>query len=262
MFNSKTRMMNFGFLGIGRIATAVIKGFCTSKIKNVAINISPRSETHSTFLENTYSNIIRMNDNQSVLDNSEFIFIALPPKDAKQALSELTFNKKHTVISFVPFLEYAELAKTVMPAKKICRAVPFPTVERHNCPILLFNSTKRVATILEHIGSPITVENETDLHALWTLTGLIAPFYDLCETLSIWAQAKGVLSATADTYVMDMFSSLTSSTKGENIPKFSELKKEATTPGGMNEEALKIISKNNANGAYQVAADALLSRFK
>ena len=254
-------MMNFGFVGIGRIATAVINGLCTSKIKNVAINISPRSETNSTFLENSYPNVIRRKDNQSVLDNSEFIFIALPPNDAAESLRELKFNKKQTVISFVPFLEYAELSKTVMPAKKICRAVPFPTVERHNCPILLFNSTKRVSRIFAHIGSPITVEKETDLHVLWTLTGLIAPFYDLCETLSNWAQSKGVLSATADKYVMDMFSSLTSSMKGENIPEFSELKKEATTPGGMNEEALKIISDKNANGAYQVAADALLTRF-
>ncbi|HMF72372.1 MAG TPA: NAD(P)-binding domain-containing protein, partial [Flavitalea sp.] len=221
MFNSKTSIMNLGFLGIGRIATAVIKGFCTSKIKNVAINVSPRSETNSIFLEKSYPNVIRMKDNQSVLDNSDLIFIALPPKDAKQTLRELKFNKKHTVISFVPFLEYAELAKGIMPAKKICRAVPFPTVEKHNCPILLFNSTKTVSKIFEHIGSPIIVENEADLHVLWTLTGLIAPFYDLCETLSNWAQSKGVQPATTNKYVMDMFSSLTSSTKGENILEFS-----------------------------------------
>jgi pyrroline-5-carboxylate reductase len=254
-------MMNLGFLGIGRIATAVIKGFCTSNIKNVTINISPRSENNSTFLKNSYPNIIRMENNQSVLDNSEFIFIAVPPNETKKTLSELKFNKKHTVISFVPFLEYAELAKTVMPARKICRAVPFPTVEKHNCPILLFNSTKTISKIFEHIGSPIIVENESDLHVLWTLTGLIAPFYDLCETLSNWAQSKGVESATANKYVMDMFSSLSSSTKGENILDFSELKKEATTPGGMNEEALKIINKKNANAVYQIAADAILTRF-
>ena len=253
--------MKLGFIGIGRIATSVIKGLCTSEIENITINISPRNKDNSIFLESSFPNVIRMNSNQDVLDNSEFIFIALPPAISKNILEGLKFNSKHTVISFIPFLKYADLDKVIKPAGKICRAIPLPTVEKHICPIAVFNSDQTVLRIFENLGSPLILEDEDELHTLWSLTGLIAPFYDLCETLSIWAQSKGAKSTTANKYIMDMFWSLTSPAKGENILNFSELRVEATTPNGMNEQALKIINEKKAHAAYQIAANSILDRF-
>ena len=203
-----------------------------------------------------------MESNQSVLDNSEIIFIALPPDSVKDVLKDLRFNKDHSIVSFVPFMTYDEWLTIVTPALKVCRAVPFPTVEIHVCPILLFNPDKTVCAILENIGTPIVVQSESELQILWTLTGMIAPFYDLCETLSNWAQSYGVESSVADKYVMELFYSLTCYS-GMNKPfTFSELKREATTPNGMNYEALTIVNQKGANAIYRIAAEAILRRFK
>lgn len=253
--------MQLGFLGIGRIATAVIKGLCTSDFQDITIHISPRNKENSILLERSFPNVIRMGSNQSVIDNSEFIFVALPPNNSKNILKSLTFSNSHMVISFIPFVEHAELVDVVTPARKICRAIPLPTVEKHNCPIPVFNSDQPILSILERIGTPITVENESELHTLWTLTGLIAPFYDLCETLSQWAQTKGIKASVADEYIMTMFWSLTSPTQKETMPNFSELKDEATTPNGMNHQALKIINDQKAHEAYQMTAESVLDRF-
>ena len=253
--------MKLGFLGIGRIATSVIKGLCTSEIKNITIAVSPRNETSSVALENAFPEVSRMESNQQVLDNSEIVFIALPPASAKNILSELNFRSTHKVVSFIPFLKHEELSELVSPAIEISRAIPLPTVEKHNCPIPVFNADLTILKILESLGEPLPVESETELHTLWTLTGLIAPFYDLCETLSNWTQAKGIKPTTANTYIMDLFWSLSAPLKGKEMPGFGALKEEATTPNGMNEQALKIITEEKAHTAYQKASDVLLERF-
>ena len=253
--------MKLGFIGIGRIATAVIKGFCSSNIENVKINISPRGVENSRLLRSNYPELVRMDSNQSVLDHSDIIFIATPADHSKSILQELKFKSNHIVVSFVSLLTSAELAGIVKPAVKICRAIPLPTVEKHNCPIPVFHGDENVLSLFKHLGTPIPVHNEADLHTLWALTGLIAPFYDLCETMSEWAQSKGVDASVAKRYVIDVFWSLTSSAEETKL-NFKDLKNEATTPNGLNDQALKIIHEEKAHEAYQAAANALLKRFK
>ncbi|MGS2739030.1 NAD(P)-binding domain-containing protein [Sinomicrobium sp. M5D2P17] len=253
--------MDLGFIGIGNIATSVIKGLCTSNSTS-HINISPRNKEKSLFLEGLFDTVTRMDSNQSVLDRSEVIFIALPPVLAKEILKGLSFHEGHRVVSLVPFLDREELLNSVAPATKVSRAVPFPTVENHECPILLYHPDETISGIFKNIGTPIPVASESELKLLWTLTGLIAPFYDLTETLSHWAQSHNVEASVANRYVMELFSSLTCYSR-KRIPfDFSELKKEATTPNGLNDQALKMIKQQEANTAYRMAAEALYKRFK
>lgn len=254
--------MNVGFIGIGKIASAVIRGLCTSNRKDIRINISPRNEENSALLEKQFDIVARMSSNQQVIDNSEIIFIALPPKSAKAILKELKFEKHHTIVSFVPFLTYSELIDLTTPVLNICRTVPLPTVEKHECPILIFKPYEAVANILKHIGTLIEIKDEGQLQVLWTLTGLIAPFYDLTEKLSNWAQLQGIEASIANKYVLEMFSALTCYTRKNISVSYSELKSEATTPGGMNDQALNIITREGANAAYVSAAQAIFERFK
>ncbi|MFD2098805.1 NAD(P)-binding domain-containing protein [Flagellimonas iocasae] len=253
--------MRLGFLGIGRIATSVIKGLCTSSIEDVTIHISPRNEENSKSLAAAFPNVHRLESNQEVLDNSDYIFIALPASNAVEVLKGLKFRNDHNVVSFIAFLKYDALAHAVEPAKKVGRAIPLPTVEKHNCPIPVFKSDKTVVQILEHIGKPIVIEDETELHAIWTLTGLIAPFFDLCGTLSDWAKTKGVNPEVANPYILDMYCSLASPSPQGGTPNFDGLKEEATTPKGMNEQALKMIQSEEAHEVYRNALEAIMSRF-
>ena len=254
--------MRLGFIGIGRIATSVIKGFCTSSLEDITLNISPRNEENSKALENAFPNVVRRESNQEVLDQSDYIFIALPASNAISVLEGLIFRENHVVVSFIAFLKHEELVKAVEPAKNVGRAIPLPTVEKHNCPIPVFKSNETIVQVLKHIGKPLQIDDETELHVLWTFTGLIAPFFDLCETLSDWAQSKGVKAETANPYIMDMYCSLASPSSQGVLPNFGALKKEATTPHGMNEQALKIVTEMRAHAYYKMSVDAIMDRFK
>ena len=254
--------MNIGFIGVGNIASSVIKGLCNSTIQNVHINISPRNKERSIALSKQFNQVTRMTSNQQVLEHSQIIFVALPPNKATQILEKLEFNEGHTLVSFVPFVSYDQLLKLGAPAGNVSRAVPFPTVEKNECPILVYRPAKKVLNILEYLGTPIHIQREEQLQTLWTLTGLIAPFYDLTQKLSDWAQSYGVESSVADKYVLELFSALTCYTRKNDSFDFSELRNEATTPNGMNFQALNIISERKANEAYLSAVETILQRFK
>ncbi len=254
-------MLNLGFIGIGRIAGAVVKGLCTSNIKNTDINLSPRNAKNSSYLAKIFSNVNRLESNQSVLDNSDIVFISVPAKGAKEILNNLKFKETHTVISFIPFLIFSELVEAVKPAGKVSRVIPLPTVVNHKCPIPILNSDQTITKLFSYIGQPFLVKDENQLHALWTLTGLIASFYDLLKELSVWTKSNGVNEKIANKYIVDMFHSLTFSAKEGKQIDFDELVKHATTPNGLNEQALIEIQEKRVCEVFKIAADNLLKRF-
>jgi len=254
--------MKVGFIGIGKIASAVVEGLCTSKAAGLEIFLSPRNETTSACLAGKYPAVRRMAENQEVLDKSETVIIAVRPAVAVEILKTLSFQTRHTVVSLIPLLKYDDLSAAVQPAAGICRAIPLPAVTEHNCPIPLFRAPKAVVDLFSLIGQPLPVADEQQLHAIWTLTGLITPFYDLLGELSAWTIDHGVDKRVANTYIADLFQSLSCLAQRAKHIDFAELAGHAATPNGMNEQAGKEIREKGAHVAWREAADRLLERFK
>jgi pyrroline-5-carboxylate reductase len=254
--------MKIGFIGVGKIASCIVEALCTSAIEDTIINISPRNKENSLRLESKYFNVKRLASNQEVLNQSTVIFISLTPAVVTGVLTSLLFDSNHIVISLVPLLNYNDLTAMVFPASKISRTIPLPSVINHNCPIPIYYPYNEVVKIFEYIGQPIIVKSETELHALWTLTGLITPFYELLEELSGWTSNNGVNRQTANQYVANLFQSLTFMAQQAHPIDFSELAKHAATPGGMNEQAGKELRESNAHKLYTNASNNLLKRFK
>jgi len=253
--------MKLGFIGTGKIASAVVKGICTSTLKDVDVNLSPRNEENSKKLAKAFANVKRLEKNQLVLDKSDIIFISVLPDHAREILNNLKFRDTHTVISFVPLLRFSELADAVKPARRISRAIPLPAVVNHNCPVPVFNADETVIKLFKYLGQPFVVDNENQLHTIWTLTGFIAPFLNMLQNLSDWAVSKGVKEEIANKYIVDMFHSISFSAQQIKHIDFDELVKDAATPNGLNEQALREIYEKGAHETYKIIADNLLKRF-
>jgi len=254
--------MRIGFIGVGNIAAAVVEGLCTSGYAGLEIFLSPRNMTRSASLAATYSNVRRLGSNQEVLDQSEIVFISVRPAIAQSVLKDLSFRQDHIVVSLVALLNYAELQELVRPAAQVCRAIPLPTVVRHNCPIPLFHATATVVQLFGYLGEPIPVHDEAQLHALWSLTGLISPYYELLASLSEWTMTHGVAPAAANAYVANLFQSLSYLARHADPIDFREMAKHAMTPGGINEQASRGIRENGAHNAWVTAVDGVLLRFQ
>ena len=165
------------------------------------------------------------------------------------------------MVSFIPFLKRDELLSAVQPAGTACRAIPLPPVVTGQCPIPVFHSTPDIIQLLQAIGQPLEVYDEQQLHVLWTLTGLITPYYDLLHTLGEWTVQHGVPAATANTYVASMFQALSYMAQQQAVPDFKELSRHAATPKGMNEQAGQELRSAGIHESYSKAADRLLQRF-
>jgi pyrroline-5-carboxylate reductase len=258
---SMSEILNLGFIGIGKIAGAVIEGLCTSEIENVEIRLSPRNEKNSVRLSERFPNVHRMESNQDVLDRSDIVFLCLRPAQAEGILTGLSFQPNHTVVSLIPLIRHSRLATMVAPAGSICRAIPLPPVTSHHCPIPVFHATETVVNVLNFIGQTLPVSNEDHLHAIWTLTCLITPYYDLLNELSSWTQSHGVDSQLANRYIADLFESLAHAAQMEDPVVFRDLAVHAATPGGMNERTGQLIRELGSHAAYRQAADEILKRF-
>jgi len=254
--------MRIGIIGVGNIASSIVEGLCTSGFAGLEIFLSPRNATKSSALAERYAHVWRMGSNQEVLDRSEIVFISVRPAMAPSVLKELVFREDHMVVSLVALLNYAELKELVRPATQVSRAIPLPSVVRHNCPIPLYHAGAQVVQLFGYLGEPLPVHDEEQLHAIWSLTGLIAPYYELMAGLSEWTMTHGVTSATANAYVANFFQSLSYLAQHADPIDFRAMAKHATTPGGINEQAGREIREKGAHDAWITAVDGVLLRFQ
>lgn len=254
--------MQIGFIGVGKITNAIVEGLCTSSIQNIQLFLSPRNETIGRRLAEKYRQVSRMESNQEVIDRSDIVFIAVRPAIATDVLHTLIFREEQTVVSLIPLLKYAELVQAVTPATRVVRAVPTPTVMQHTGPVLLFHSNDTVTQLFARLGQPLEVADEHQLHVLWTLTGLITPYYDLLHELSSWTVDNGVNAATANQYIAGLFQALSFAAQQDDPIDFKELAQHAETPNGMNEQAGREIREKGVHRAYRTASDNLLKRFE
>ena len=108
-----------GIIGTGAIAEAVVIGLCTKANPPEQILLSPRNSQRANRLAEQHSNVAVARDNQSVLNNSSLLFIAVRPQVAEDILLELQFKPDQTILSFMAGVSISRLKELVEPAKHL-----------------------------------------------------------------------------------------------------------------------------------------------
>ena len=93
--------MNLGFIGTGQIAKATITGILKSKLKIHRIYISRRNKKISSQLSKKNKKIIILEDNQKIIDKSNWVFLSVTPEVGNIILKNLSFKTRQTIISFI-----------------------------------------------------------------------------------------------------------------------------------------------------------------
>lgn len=251
-----------GFIGTGNIASALVKGFCTAQDPPMKVMVSPRNPGKASDLARKFSQVAVAENNQAVIDSSDSVFLAIRPQAFKNVVKNLFFRSEQTVICLVATMQLAKIRRFVEPAQTVVRALPLPPVAYHLGVIPFYPNVPQVFEILDKIGKPLGLSEERELDLLWSLTALIAPFYDLMAQTSRWATDRGVDSQTANAYVASMFNALSAMAVNTSARGFSDLVAEAATPGGLNEQALHIIRTQSGYNPYLDALDAVLVRLR
>ena len=250
--------MNIGFIGVGNIVSDVITGICKSKISYKKIIISPRNKKKAQQLKRQFKKVVIAKSNQSVIDNSNWVFLGILPKVGDQILPKLKFKKNQIVVSFMSTTNYLRLKKLIKTKLIIIRAIPMPPIRLGKGPVAIFPPNKKVKSFFDKIGETIEIKNEKLSKNFWAISGTMASFYELLNFLSNWLIRKKTNKLDAQKYVTSLYSALAELALLNSSKPLKNLVNEQT-PGGLNWQGVNELKKL---GYYRLLEKSLKKIYK
>ena len=237
--------MKLGFIGTGKIASSVISGICNSTIRYNQILISERNRKLSGQLKKNYKKIKIFKNNQEIIDKSDWVFLSVTPEVGKKIIKTLSFRSEQTIISFISTINLADLKKNIKVRAKIIRAIPLPPISFKEGPVPIFPPNNKVKSFFDRLGTTVEIKNEKLSINFWSTSGMMASYYKMLETMSIWLTKKGVKKSDAQKYITSLFLALSKDAVVNSKKNLKILVKESQTPKGLNEQGLKGMKKKD-----------------
>ena len=235
--------MILGFIGTGKISYSVIVGICNSKINFKKILISPRNKILAKKLVSKFKKVKIANDNQEIINKSNWIFLAVTPNVGEKIIKDLKFKSNQTIISFISTIKLSDLKKMIKVKSNIVRAIPLPPISLKKGPVPIWPPNKKVKSFFDKIGTTIEIKNEKLSTNFWSTSGMMASYYNILKVISDWLVKKGIKRQDAQKYVTSLFLALSEDAVVNSKKDLKFLVKESQTPKGLNEQGLKEMSK-------------------
>ena len=251
--------MKLGFIGTGKIASSVITGVCNSKISFKKIIISSRNKKISQNLKKRFKKIIIAKNNQQIVDNCDWVFLSITPTVGQKIIKDLRFRSNQTIISFISTITLSQLKKVIKVKAKIVRAIPLPPISLKKGPVPISPPNKKVKAFFDKLGNAVEIKNEKLSINFWSISGMMASYYDLLRTKSDWLVKKGIKRQDAQKYITSLFLALSEDAVIHSKKELKHLVNESQTPKGLNEQGLKEMSKR---GVYKSVINTLNSIHK
>ena len=252
--------MRLGFIGTGKIASSVITGICNSSIIYENIIISPRNRKIANNLKKRFKKIKIAKNNQEIINNSDWVFLSVTPTVGEKIIKDLKFRKKQKVISFISTITLSQLKKMIKKKIDIVRAIPLPPISLKEGPIPICPPNKKVKAFFDKLGSTVEIKNEKLSINFWSISGMMASYYNILDTMSVWLNKKGVKKLDAQKYVTSLFLALSKDAVINSNKDLKLLVKDSQTPKGLNEQGLKEMVKKNAYKSITSSLDGIYKR--
>jgi len=237
--------MRLGFIGTGKIASSVITGICNSSIIYENIIISPRNRKIANNLKKRFKKIKIAKNNQEIINNSDWVFLSVTPTVGEKIIKDLKFRSNQKVISFLSTITLSQLKKMIKKKIDIVRAIPLPPISLKEGPVPICPPNKKVKAFFNKLGSTVEIKNEKLSINFWSTSGLMASYYNMLDTISVWLNKKGVKKLDAQKYVTSLFLALSKDAVINSTKDLKLLIKESQTPKGLNEQGLKEMIKKD-----------------
>jgi len=252
--------MKLGFIGTGRITSSVINGICKSSIKYSKIFISSRNSKISKRLKKKFKKISIEKNNQTIVNNSNWVFLAVTPKVGEKIIRKLKFKSSQTVVSFISTITIPELKKMIKTKVDIVRAIPLPPISLKKGPVPICPPNNKVKNFFNKIGSTVEIKNEKLSNNFWSTSGMMASYYELLNVMSEWLVNKGIKRSDAQKYITTLFLALSEDAVVNSKKELRYLVKESQTPKGLNEQGLKEMSKKGVYRSLLSTLNNILKR--
>jgi len=248
--------MKLGFVGTGKIASSVITGICNSKISFKKILISPRNKLIARKLSKKFKKVIIAKNNQEIINSCNWVFLSITPIVGEKIIKKLKFKSTQTVISFISTITLTQLKKAIKVKAKIVRAIPLPPISLKKGPVPICPPNKKIKDFFNKIGTTIEIKNEKSSINFWSISGMMASFYELLRVMTDWLIVRGVKREDAQRYITSLFLALSEDAVANSKRDLKYLVKDSQTPKGLNEQGVKELTKS---GFYKTLEKTLNS---
>ena len=254
--------MKIGWIGVGTIASAVIRGFCKDGDTSHEFFLSPRNEEKAAALKKTYPNITVCASNQEVLDQAELVILSLIPKFAEDILAKLHFHSNLKIISFMSDFSVERIAASVGNVAKIVRVLPLPFNAMCVGPVVVYPKDQEICDVFRKVGNIIAIEDESKMEIMLAITGVMSAFYGLTYEVEKWGEDVGLSREESVGYTTAFLEALCIQAGSCPELDINALANEYT-PGGLNELGLLTV-RDEARGyeAWVRALDRILARLQ
>jgi len=252
--------MKLGFIGCGKIASSVIAGISKSSINYEKIIISERNKKISKQIKKKFKKISIKKNNQDIVDKSDWIFLSVTPKVGEKIIKNLNFRSDQKVISFISTITLSQLKKMIKRKVDIVRAIPLPPISLKEGPIPICPPNKKVKAFFDKLGTTVEIKSEKLSINFWSSSGMMASYYNMLDTMSVWLNKKGIKKIDAQKYVTSLFLALSKDAVINSNKDLKLLVKESQTPKGLNEQGLKEMTKKNVYKSIIITLNSIYKR--
>ncbi len=255
--------LNLGFIGTGGIASAMVRGFCSSPefSGKIYLSVHKHREKADALKALAPERISVCESNQAVADCADVVFICVLPEQHMEVVRALRLREDQRVMHITGGVKLADSLALYAPARSAARAIPLPFAARRTGPMLFYGTDETLASLMALIGTLVRVNDERELEILGPVTGMMVPYYALLGESVRWGMEKGLGFRAALDYsslMNEVLSSFMRTDCGEDVESFLV---ENSTPGGVNELGLKLLRERGFYGEWREVLDAVYERY-
>ncbi len=248
-------MKTIGFIGVGELALYTITGVRNGGYPGPVL-LSPRNREKAEYLAAKHDCQV-MQDNQSVVANSDYIVIATRPAHCLETLANLEFKPGQVLISVVAGIEVEQL-RTVLPAEfEIVRAMPVSSAEAGASPTLIYPANAFVREFFNYCGNSIAVANEAYFTQGSVLACVYCWFFSLYEELIQSTQGPALPAGLSAELVMGMARGAAELALANKDMSPGEIARCIATEGTFSKLGLDLLEENAAFKPWREACELL-----
>ncbi len=266
---TSNRSFSVGFIGGGNMARSIIGGLVADNTLKLSIQVYDPSAEVLENLNKDFS-ITPATSNQSLIEQSDVVVLAVKPQAMREVLSGLNASNSHAVfLSIAAGLNIDSLTKWLNSDVAMIRAMP-NTPALVQCGATGLYANKIVSseqrqyadTIIKSTGIALWVDSEDLLDAVTALSGSGPAYYFLVmEAMQAAAEKLGLDGKTA--HQLTIQTALGAATLASQSSETSAtLRQRVTSPGGTTEQAINTFMQNDLVGIFGKAMQAAYDRSK
>ena len=183
--------MKLGFVGTGAITESVVRGLVKAGIDLEVIAVSPRNAEVAARLAALHHRIRIARDNQSVVDSTDVVFLAVRLQVARDVVAGLEFHPGQRVVSFVAGLQLEELAEWTRGTPRLCRAIPVPLVAELHGVTATFPGDSVVTELFSSLGLVVEARDAAEFELFGAACCLMGTYFGFLDVIARWMMAKG-----------------------------------------------------------------------